>query len=478
MMNADLDRQEELSRSLARSLSSEWEQLCARYLPVVCEESIWRYSRRADRSDLEQGWKLHVSANVLTANVVLKNVAPLLRARGTQFKAPASLGELQKLNSGLSYGYSQVGKFITVYPRSAQEAVSLARRLHRLTRLMSAPSVPFDLRFRPDSCIYYRYGSFKHLEIENPDGTRTAALRDPTGSLVPDVRESETARPDWVADLFPRRGADQMAAPLESPLGTAFRVFQALVQRGKGGVYKALDLSVRPTRLCIIKEGRTGGELDWDSRDGHWRVRHEERALVSLRATGVPVPRVYSSFEVEGNYYLVTELIDGETLQALLYRRRRRLPLSGALLYGARLSSLIFQIHAAGWTWRDCKPANVVVTKGGIFRPLDFEGACPIEQPERARWSTPGFTPPSPRDESEQRLSSCDDLYALGAVVYLLLTGRLPEPAATTPIEKLRRNVPARVGEIVTKLLSADSLRQPDARTVMKELTAALVSLL
>jgi serine/threonine protein kinase len=230
-------------------------------------------------------------------------------------------------------------------------------------------------------------------------------------------------------------------------------------------------LSERPPRLCVLKEGRADGELAWDSRDGYWRVRHEERVLTSLRAAGVRVPRVYSSFEAEGNYYLVMEFMDGETLQALLYRRQRRLPLSRALLYGARLSSLISQIHSAGWVWRDCKPANIVLTKEGLFRPLDFEGACSAEQPERARWSTPGFTPP---DTGEERSGSRDDLYALGAIIYLLLTGRLPDLPATASVERLRRDVPARAREIITELLSADARRQPDARTVIEELTATM----
>jgi serine/threonine protein kinase len=308
----------------------------------------------------------------------------------------------------------------------------------------------------------------------NADGTRTPAVRDPEGRLCPDVRESETARPDWVADPFIRRRRDN--APPESPLATTFRAFQALTQRGKGGVYKAFDLSASPPRLCILKEGRAGGELAWDSRDGSWRIRHEERVLISLREAGVAVPRVYSSFEDEGNYYLVTELIDGETLQALLYKRRRRLSLSHALLYGARLSSLISRIHSAGWVWRDCKPANIVVTKGNWLRPLDFEGACPVEQPDPTRWSTPGFTPPAPSDEVAAQSSGLhEDLYALGAVVYLLLTGRLPEPYV--PVEKLRRNVPVRVGETVTDLLSADPRRQPGASAVEAELKEAVSAL-
>ena len=95
---------------------------------------------------------------------------------------------------------------------------------------------------------------------------------------------------------------------------TPFRVLQALIQRGKGGVYQAIDFSSDPPRLCLLKEGRKHGEVTWDGRDGAWRVRNEERVLKQLAACGVKVPEVYSSFEVQENYYLAMEFIAGESL--------------------------------------------------------------------------------------------------------------------------------------------------------------------
>lgn len=459
---------------LPATLNRRWRELCSRYLPVAPPGSIWHYSRESNAGDPEQGWKLHISATVLTVNGVLEAVAPLLTERGAQFKAPASLEELNRLNSGIYYGYSQVGKVITVYPRSAAEAVALAERLHELTHAHSAPPVPFEQRYRPDSCVFYRYGSFTPLEIENPDGTRTLAMRDPDGKLVPDRRDS-TETPEWVADPFPlRRQNDDAGESAGSPFKTTYRVLKALVQRGKGGVYKALDLSVFPPRFCVIKEGRRDGETDWEGRDGCWRVRHEERVLNSLQAAGVESPRVLSSFEAENNFYLVTEYVEGTTLQAFLRGRTRRLTITQVLRYAAGLAAVVSRIHSAGWTWRDCKPPNIMLTKRGALRPLDFEGACPADQPDPHSWGTPAYVPPEWHRNFNDGSREPEDLYALGSIIYLLLTGVLPASANPRPVETLRRGIPSRLRDITSALLAHDPLARPRAVEVARLLGDAL----
>jgi hypothetical protein len=422
---------------------------------------MWRYSRADLPEDPDQGWKLHVSATVLTAADVLRRVAPLLRARGVRFKAPRSIEELSRLNSGLFYGYSQVGKFITVYPLTADEAASLARRLHLLTRGVAAPVVPFDGRYRPDSCVYYRYGAFTPLELVNPDGTRATAVRAPDGTLVKDSRDGRDIKPEWVPELFPVRSRRKLK-PAPSPL-KIFRAFRALSQRGKGGVYQALDLSVSPPRLCVLKEGRAHGEVSWDGRDGNWRVRNEEHALNCLRGSGVTVPRVYSSFEMGGQYYLVTEFVEGESLQQLLNRRRRRLPVAAVLRLGARLAGIISKVHEAGWAWRDCKPANVIMTTKGELVPLDFEGSCPAASRDPVTWCSPAFAPPTWGGGDGACSNLPDDLYALGVTVYFMLAGKFPTPPTPTPIAKLRRAVPAASATLISRLLHPDPARRPTA---------------
>ena len=461
----------EAAQNLAGRSKKQWGELCERYLPVTAPNSFWRYSRRGTSADLKQGWKLHISATVLTANAVLSRVAPFLQARSVLFKAPASLGELGKLNCGVFYGYCQVGKFITVYPQSDDEAVSLARELHKLTQKISAPSIPFDVRYQRDSCVYYRYGAFEHLEIVYPDGSRMAAMRDPEGNLIADRRYSDIVKPDWVIDPFRTESAETTIT--ETPLTSTYIGFAALVQRGKGGVYKGIDKSSDGPRFCIIKEGRKNGEVSWDRRDGRWRIKHEKKVLKSLRQHGLPVPEVYNSFDVQQNHYLITEFIPGESLHTALARRKRRYSLKQALSYSLELATLINRIHDCGWTWRDCKPSNILLTPRGL-RPLDFEGACPVSENDPVPWGTPPFVPPEWEIYGSVRSGVYDDLYALGGVVYLLLYGKLPEATPQKQMKQVRKRIPREVEDLVSRLLSPEPAKRPEIGTAVRVLQAHL----
>ena len=114
------------------------------------------------------------------------------------FKAPRSLAELHKLNTGIDYGFSQIGKFITIYPPSTDMAVVIASDLHRLTANFRGPVVPYDNRLRNNSCVYYRYGGFSKSTIMFR-GKEVEAIARPDGKFVQDRREPRTAVPSWIS---------------------------------------------------------------------------------------------------------------------------------------------------------------------------------------------------------------------------------------------------------------------------------------
>ncbi|MBL8150361.1 MAG: protein kinase [Blastocatellia bacterium] len=479
-MNISTRTQLENSRSyvqikdIEKSLNQEWQELTSVYLPMVSEDLKWRCSRRPASADPEQGWKIHVSATLLTANTVLEKVAPLLKNRAVLFKTPYSLEELDKINSGVHYGYSQVGKFITVYPRSDEEALFLASELHNLTSGIAAPTIPFDTQLQPESCVYYRYGAFGDLEIKNPDGSVTSAIRTPEGNLIADLRDSCTT-PDWVSDPFIEAGLHKKAKKSTSPLNTTFRAFRALAQRGKGGVYQAIDLRGKSPRLCVIKEGRRNGETCWDGRDGYWRVAHEEQVLRSLHASGVTVPSLYTSFEANGNYYVVMESVDGENLELLLKKRARRLSIIQVMKYAVEIAEILSQIHAAGWIWRDCKPSNFIRTRSGSLVPCDFEGAVTTGGFDTMTWDTPIFSSPESQYINSETIETSADIYSLGAVVYFLLTGRYVSASSEVSIKNLRPKVPQYICNLVLEFLSSNPKQRPSAEIAAKKLKEAII---
>ena len=455
----------------AKSLEDRWQNLCRRFLPIGGNGSIWRYTRRRKPDDPEQGWKLHVSATILNASDLLEIVAPFLESQKAFYKAPKSLRELKKLNSGVYYDYSQIGKFITIYPQNDEHALFLAERLHRLTLCNSSPTIPFDLRYQPKSSVFYRYGAFKIRKIDDADGSIVLALQDEKGNLIPDVRDGEESHPAWISNPFPVERKEVSAT--DSYLKKNFRILRALSQRGKGGVYQGFDLTGNAPRVCVLKEGRKNGEVDWDGRDGFWRVKHEESVVEHLRKAGVAVPEIYSAFESENNYYVAAEFIEGANLHAFLKRKRRRISIKQAIKFAAEIAETLSRIHAAGWLWRDCKPGNLIVTKKGTLRPLDFEGACLIVDPDPIPWTTLRTDSPELNELLFKESNAAVDLFALGAVLYLLIEGKSPVIGKDSVPTINRRNVPGEIKRLIADLLDPETARHLNIKSVAEKLDNA-----
>jgi tRNA A-37 threonylcarbamoyl transferase component Bud32 len=437
------------------ALEAEWDALTAQSVKDGPPDDIWRVNRAAQPSDPAQGWKLHVSATILSAPKLLARAAPVLQASGVRFKVPSSLLVLKRLNCGLFYGYTQIGKALTIYPRSSGEATELATALHQASRGVPGPAVPFERRCFQGSTVFRRYGSYEALLTEGAEPR--PAIRRPDGSLEEDRRD---ANPEWAPeDPFP-----PLAAPPPRRLAHSYRAYEAISQRGKGGVYRAIDVR-SGVRQCIVKEGRHHGEVDWDGTDGRGRTEHEGDVLRRLGAGGVPVPEVLATFREHGNAYLVLESIRGLTLEAIAIRRTRKLPIADALEFGRQCAVVLSRIHELGWVWRDCKPTNLLVENGRL-RPLDFEGAVAFGSEPHLPWGSAGFIPQEWRiaDAGRHLVLPSHDLYALGAVLHSIVTGRSPGPLGPLrPVGTYRRGVPRMARGLIASLLDEDPTRRPGA---------------
>ena len=326
---------------------------------------------------------------------MLEAVAPFLSRRGTVFKGPESLLILKRLNCGLFYGYTQVGKFLTVYPRDDDDACALAQELDRLTRNFGGPAVPFESPVSQGSSVYTRFGAFR----ATPESGAADVVRGPDGATIPDRRDSN---PDWAQ--HPNGLIQDHSPRTRGPLATSYRAYQAVSQRGKGGVYRALDLTVQPARLCALKEGRTFGEVDIDGSDGRSRLAQELQVLSDLEDHPVQAPRVYDHFVEGGHLYTVLEWIEGESLAEMVQPSNGQRPIDDAMRLASQCALLLSRLHRRGWSWRDMKPANLILSAGRL-RPVDFEGSTRLGSVVTSPWGSSGL--PSARMEIDWRGINC-----------------------------------------------------------------------
>ena len=410
----------------------------------------------------EQGWKLHVSATIASAEQVLRLSLPVLVAENASFKAARSIAELHALNEGRS-GISQIGKFITVYPNDDAQAVRLAAALDEALQGIPHPDVPSDLRLKPDSAVYYRFGSFGDRHIQTSTGQVFSAVAAPDGSLVPDKRSVPYRAPDWAVDPFRASGAAVDPPKCGSLLRERYLVLHTLDVSARGSVHLGADMV--EGRRCLIKRAARDAQTSEDGRhDARDRLRHEAEVLSRLSNT-LPVPAVFDLIENQGDLFLVMEDLEGETLSEYIERRASFGPLlstAEAVGIGRELASLLGLIHSRGMVYRDLKSSNVIMTTDGGLRLVDFELTCDLSAPGVPEGrGTDGYM--SPQACSGEQPTVLDDIHSLGAVLYFIATAAEPSlgppdrELMCRPIRLLNPRIDSRFEALVGRCLAEDA---------------------
>jgi serine/threonine-protein kinase len=212
------------------------------------------------------------------------------------------------------------------------------------------------------------------------------------------------------------------------------------------------------------------------------RFRREVEAAGRLQHPGIV--SILEAGEHAGQPYLVTELIDGESLAALL--ERGALPRRRAVEVVRDVARALAFAHAQGVLHRDVKPANVLVDRAGRARLIDF-GLARLGASQLTRTGqllgTPAYMAPEQAGDSPSRHGPAVDVYSLGAVLYRALTGRPPVEADSVPslLKRLLTDpvTPPRAHDpTIEPALEATTLRclekEPEARPSADALATAL----
>lgn len=358
---------------------------------------------------MKQGFKLHVSATVLTANGVLERIAPTLLKRRQLFKVTGNLNELARLNDGF-YGFSQIGKFMTIYPSSTEDALSLSRELSKITKEigLAGPKIPSDNPVEKNAIVFYRYGTFKNDKY----------METPTGEKIPDSRHPKKVVPDWMDDPFQHGTCSQKRKA--GLFAGRFVITQVLRQRAKGGVYRCMELHPKtPPRGVILKEARHAGGVEPDGVDAVKRLQWQYKVLKELKNSGI-FPKPYRLFKFHQNHYLSMEEINGKSLKDIILKNNE-ITLRQSILWIRQIGEAVNLLHKQGLYFYDLSPDNVMVCANNKIYLVDLEYAYRHDAPGLALPSagTPGFYPKS------KKMGTTDlparDIFALGNLLYVLL---------------------------------------------------------
>ncbi|MBG0814090.1 class IV lanthionine synthetase LanL [Planomonospora sp. ID82291] len=414
-----------------------------------------------------QGWKLHVSATMLSAPVVLSRVSRVLVGAGCAFKFPARLsGYWELLEAHCSR--AQAGKFVTVYPRDDAEAVRLAALLDEATLGLPGPAILSDRPYRPGGIVHYRYGAFGGHRVLGNDGFYEIRLRSPEGRFVLDERLPRYSPPPFAACPFEAPEAERRPGAGAVMLNDRFVVREAVRHANRGGVYLAED--TKTGRQVVVKEGRPHACADLSGGDARDRIRLEHSVLERLAGSGA-VPALVDFFEHGGHAFLVEEFLPGTTLQRWSGRHAGPLGADGfgdrverVLPIAGRLVGLLRAVHEHGLVFRDLSPNNVMVLPDGGLRLIDPECAA-VPGTVVMVSGTRGYLAPElaahwKRFRPAPEASA--DLYALGAVVYFLAVGADPDPSTPSRIAAVSEANPtlALLRPLVEGLMAAEPERR------------------
>jgi serine/threonine-protein kinase len=273
----------------------------------------------------------------------------------------------------------------------------------------------------------------------------------------------------------------------EQLLGGRYRLVGKLGEGGMGQVWEARDESLdRRVAVKVISRLAGGGQHSTEARA---RFLREARLTARLRHPGIAAVHDLGEADTEDGRvpFLVMELLQGEGLDARL--RRGAVSPRDAARWGGHLCDALAHAHDAGITHRDLKPSNILITPSGTAQLLDF-GIARATDPYATsdRLTQTGFivgTPPYMAPEQARGFPEPrSDLYALGCVLFELITGRLPFQAPDTlgylsahltqdppAPSSVRPDVPAAWDDLVLTLLSKDpDARHPDAGALAREL--------
>jgi serine/threonine protein kinase len=264
-------------------------------------------------------------------------------------------------------------------------------------------------------------------------------------------------------------------------LGERYQLQSPIGRRGMATIYRGVDR--RMDRVVAIKVLREAY-----STDPKFVTRFQREAKAASALQHPNIVQVFDYGQTNGNYFIVMELIEGTDLRRYL-RSRGILDIDRAVIIAHDIALGLGAAHQRSIVHRDVKPQNVLVGRDGSIKLTDFGIASVYKDINAERLTTTGMTLGTvqyyaPEQAQGEIVSPAADVYALGIVMYEMLTGRPPfdgdTPVAVamqhiqekpTPPSHLNPHIPSALEEIIMRCLEkAPERRFPDGNALARAL--------
>lgn len=444
------------------------------------ENGIWA---SVGHSDLEFGWKLHLSSVQSDAEGLLRSVVSLLLQHNVPFKVARDADILGELNEG-TFGYTQVGKFVTIYPPTPEGSLKLAEELVSLTQQFVGPAIVTDLHI--GGVVYTRYGSYSPrfrrdklgnmLVVDDQEGD--------TGYKVPFTPPRNQSNP--FVGYCPK--SNLVTTEQTRPIGPGYLLTHRLSSHAKGSVFLGIDVrSQGQVGMVLLKEGRRFCMSDRYGRHIWDRLRHQFDIAQYLDSgdSGVNIARARDLFEHGDSLFLVLNYIDGTDFSArsvVPFGLRPPCEQVSLITEFMELVQTLGTLHEHNVVHRDLSPRNVRVTPEGQIFLLDLEMSYRIgdNHPPFMK-GTAGFM--SPQQAAGDSPAFADDIYSLGCLLVNALTGFDPRRLSLDLNDSLADRLQSLIGaphfliDPVVNTLQIDPNSRPSLREFGESLGDALEKL-
>ena len=246
-----------------------------------------------------------------------------------------------------------------------------------------------------------------------------------------------------------------------------YQLFKKIGEGGLAEVFQAQDMSLgRMVAVKVLREQFT--------RDPTFLVNFHREAQSAAKLSNTYIVAVYDFGQYQNRPYIVMEWISGSDLRTRL-DQRVKISVEQTIEYAIQICSAVGTAHRAGLVHGDLKPGNILITPANQVKVTDFGLARALGESsmddDEVVWGTPAYF--APEQASGDMMLPATDVYAIGIILYEMMTGRLPfvgiDDQDTARKQLYEAHVPAdqidsKIPEPVARIIDAAMAKSPNER--------------